>query len=393
VIVGAAVWIVRFVIHKVFIVDVIEPLWSNSGESVGELLGPHLFLIGNEPAGQTLPATYCEIDLAQAPEPDAAEYDWFDEQIARLGQSPGLNVLILHFERRLQSRRFNERKLALVERITNVLNRTVVIISATPPGLFFTPLSTAPGSEASSADWPRRWANLLTRFVVIPVNPVASAPLPTLPSTALFSNLATVGWREIVWRLNALGFALSTKFLEDERRDPLVGRFWKEILPYAWHPGRPALDLTQLLVEVGERAEAYYSDIWATCTPAEKVVLGQIAEEGFVNEKTKRTVRLLMARDLVRRQPQFALMTETFRQFVLSSSSQAEVDALEEQSSSTWDAIRWPFLTMLIAGVAFFFITQREAFNTALGTLTAAATVVPAIVKIASMFGDRRSAA
>ena len=70
-----------------------------------------------------------------------------------------------------------------------------------------------------------------------------------------------------MWRLNALGFAHGSRFLDDERREPQVDRFWREILPYAWHPGRPALDLRQLLIEVGDRAESYYAEIWATCTP------------------------------------------------------------------------------------------------------------------------------
>ena len=120
------------------------------------------------------------------------------------------------------------------------------------------------------------------------------------------------------------------------------------------------------------------------------MVLGQVADEGLVNEKTKRTVRVLMARGLVCRQPHFTLMNETFRQFVLSPQMQSEVDALEEQSSGAWDVMRWPFLIILIASLGFFFATQQELFNTVLGALTAAAALVQAIVKMATSFGERR---
>jgi hypothetical protein len=391
VIFGTVVWVVRFVMHKVFVVDVIEPLWSGTAELFRDSTGSHLFLVGAESPSQTLPSTYCEINLAAAPEEDEAENRWFDEQLDRLGQSPaGQSVLIRHFERRLQNRRFNERKLALVERIAMVLNRSVVIVSMAPPGHFFAAVPV--GSVSETGDWSRRWSEVLSRFVVIPVNAVGPVPEVALPGAEVLSNWTTGGWREVVWRLNALGFAHSSRFLDDERREPQVDRFWREILPYAWHPGRPALDLRQLLIEVGDRAESYYAEIWATCTPAEKLVLSQIAQEGLANEKTKRTIRLLMARGLVRRQPNFSLMTETFRQFVLSSASNAEVEALEGQFSSAWDRIRWPFLTALIVGAAFFYVTQREAFNTALGLLTATATVVPAIAKMAGLFGERRSA-
>ena len=180
VIVGTVLWVVRFVMHKVFIVDVIEPLWSGSADSFKDSLGPHLFLVGAESPSQTLPATYCEINLADAPEADQAEDRWFDEQVERLGQSPaGQSVLIRHFERRLQNRRFSERKLALVERIATVLNRSIVIVSMAPPGHFFT---SVPGSGSEVAgDWSRRWAEVLSRFVVISVNALGPAPEVALP--------------------------------------------------------------------------------------------------------------------------------------------------------------------------------------------------------------------
>ena len=392
-VVGAVAWVARFITHTVFVVDVIEPLWSGHDDPLGEAWGSHLFVVSSEEEiDRPQLSTYCKLDLTEAPFEDGEESFWFDDQIDQLAQTPASqNVLILHFERRLQDRRFNERKLAMLERIVQTLHRTIVIISAVPPGVFFTASGTA--RDQSDVDSSRRWAELLSRFTVIPARPVAPVPPASEPGGAPLTEWATAGWREIVWRLNALGFAQRAKFLEEEQRHPMVGRLWKAVLPYAWHPDRPALDVTQLLVEVGERAEGYYREIWATCTPAEKLVLGQVAEEGLVNEKTKMTVRLLMARGLIRRQPHFVLMNETFRQFVLSPYVRSEVAELEEQSSGTWDVIRWPFLVVLIAILSFFFATQQELSKTVLGVVAAAATVLPAVVKIVSMFGDRRSAA
>jgi len=232
---------------------------------------------------------------------------------------------------------------------------------------------------------------VLSRFTVVPVVPVA--PMPAMPSPAsLFGGWSSAGWREIVWRISALGFSHSAKFLEQEQQDPRVDRLWREVLPYAWHPDRPPLDVGQLLVEVGERAENYYREIWSTCTKEEKLVLGQLAQEGLVNYKAKTTLRRLMARGLVRREPHFVLMNETFRRFVLSSFSRTEVAALEEDSTtSAWDAIRWPFLALLVGSLAFLFVTQHELFNTTVGVITAVAATVPAIMKMANIFGERRA--
>lgn len=63
--------------------------------------------------------------------------------------------------------------------------------------------------------------------------------------------------------------------------------------------------------------------------------------------------------------------------------------ALEDQSTGAWDVIRWPFMIVLIAVLCFFFAAQQELSKTVLGVLTAAATVLPTVVKVASVFGDR----
>jgi hypothetical protein len=354
---------------------------------------PHLLIVSAEGGGDPRPlATYCEVDLAQAPAEDPAESKWFDKQIHRLARAAGSrDLLLLRFEERLHDRVFNERKLALAERAIHMANRSVIIISAVPPRVICA-ASRAEGDQ-TAVEWNRRWNALLSHFTIVPAAPAAAAPPPALSATTVLADWTTGGWREILWRLNALGFAHSATFLEDERRDPVVGRLWKDVLPYAWHPDSPPLGIAQLVVEVGERAERYYCEIWATCTLAEKLVLGQLAEEGLVNDKTKRTVRALMARGLVRRQPHFVLMSETFRQFVLSPPARREVEALEEQSSGAWDVIRWPFVIILVGSLGFFFATQQELFKTVLGVLTAAAAVVPAVVKMASLFGERGSAA
>jgi hypothetical protein len=396
-IVAAVVWLVRFALHKVFVIDVIEPLWSGSTGSLEPIWGPNLFLVTGQPVADRMHAsTFCHVDLACVPDDRAARAGWFDEQFDRIERSPaGQSVLLLHFEHRLQDPATDEAKLALLERIMTALNRTIVIVSAVPPGRFVGTGATAGASPTMAEEEARalgRWTMLLSKFTVVPVVAAATPP-PAQPShTPALGDWTTAGWREILWRISALGFAHSARFLEDERRDAAVGRLWKDVLPYAWHPDRPALDINQLLIEVGERSEHHYREIWETCTPAEKLVLGQIAEEGLVNEKTERTVRMLMARGLVRREPNFVVMNETFRQFVISASARAEVAMLEQQATSTWDAIRWPFMVLLIGSLTFFFATQHELFNTALGVLTGLAATLPALVKMASLFGGRKEA-
>ena len=387
---ASVVWVVRFITDKIFVADVIEPLGSTS-QSARDIWAPNLFLVGTAPPAWEIPeGAFCEIDLNDAPVDAAARTRWFDDQFARVEQSPARqNVLMVHYERR-DDAAFAVQKLALVERLVSAFNRTIVIVSAVLPQVASATASAAE-EDPAQLQAKHRWADVLSRFTVVPVTPIA--PAPAAPSAAsVLGGWTGAGWREIVWRINALGFARSARFLEHEQRDPQVDRLWRDVLPYAWHPDRPPLDVGQLLVEVGERAENYYREIWSTCTREEKLVLGQLAQEGLVNYKTKKTLRRLMARGLVRREPHFVLINETFRQFVLSSFSRIEVAALEDDSTtSAWDAIRWPFLAMLVASLVFLFVTQHELFNTTVGVITAVAAAVPAIVKMANLFGDQRS--
>jgi len=387
---ATVVWVVRFVTTKVFLADVIEPLSSERGEALREIWAPNLFLVGEAPPASDIPElAFCQIDLSKAPHDVAARSEWFADQLTRVEQSAvRQNVLMLHCERK-DDAAFAEQKLALLERIINTLNRTLVVVSAVPPSVVGA--ASADSQDSTQADITHRWDAVLSRFTIVPVMPVA--PVPAMPSPAsVLGGWSGTGWREIVWRISALGFSHSARFLEQEQQDPRVDRLWREVLPYAWHPERPPLDVGQLLVEVGERAENYYREIWSTCTREDKLVLGQLAEEGLVNYKAKTTLRRLMARGLVRREPHFVLMNETFRRFVLSSFSRIEVAALEEGSTtSAWDAIRWPFLALLVGSLAFLFVTQHELFNTTVGVITAVAAAVPAIVKMANIFGERRA--
>jgi len=372
IVLAIVVWAIRFITDKVFVADVIEPIAPGSGAAFKEAWAPNLLLVGAAPAAAEIRhSLVCAIDLHDAPADPFGRSEWFADQFARVRRSPpDHHVLVLHFERR-DDEAHARQKLEFLDRLTG-LHRAVAVVSAVLP----------------AAD------EIPSRFAVVPVaaRPEAAAADAGSPGSML-AGWAGAGWREIVWRLNALGFSRSATFLAHERQDAHIDRLWRDVLPYAWHPDRPPLGVGQLLVEVGERAEQYYADIWSKCTGDEKLVLGHLADEGLVNYKTKKTLRRLMARGLVRREPQFVLMNETFRQFVLSAAAKQEVSTLEERSTtSAWDSIRWPFMGLLVASLAFMFVTQHELFNTTMGVITAVVAAVPAIVQMANLFGSRRAA-
>src|SRR5262249_14231500 len=143
-------------------------------------------------------------DLSQAPHEEAARGEWFAHQLTRVEQSAvRQNVLMLHYERK-DDAAFAEQKLVLLERIINTLNRTLVVVSAVPPSVAGAP--SRDSQDSAQPDMTHRWDAVLSRFTVVPVMPIAPVPDIASPASVL-GGWNAPGWREIVWRISALGFS------------------------------------------------------------------------------------------------------------------------------------------------------------------------------------------
>ena len=151
------------------------------------------------------------------------------------------------------------------------------------------------------------------------------------------------------------------------------------------------LSSEQMLDEIGERTDAWYRRIWRTCTADEQLVLAEIASEGFVNYKSRRTVRRLLGRGLIAKDPSFRLMNQTFRRFVLSPACQHDIHAIEGASDpSSWDRFRAPFFAVLIGAALYFVATQREMFTATLATLTTVAAALPVLTRMLALVAGKR---
>jgi len=251
------------------------------------------------------------------------------------------------------------------------MDRSVVMLSSLPTSRLL-----GSGGHGNDAEAEQRWTRLLSSFAVIPMPINKETPLELRWKTSGRMS----GWIEAGLRRTTLGF------LEHEAQDVYIRATWRRLLKEST---KTPLNASQLLVEADERLERHYRQQWSLCPPEQRLVLRQIAHEQLVNRKSARTVRVLMARRLVVRRPEIRLASETFRRFVLSTPSETDAAVLQS-SSSVWDSVRWPFMAMLAATTAFFFATQRELFNSTLGILGGVTTGVPAVLKVISLFGEKR---
>ena len=293
----AVYWIVGFIARRIFLIDVVEPLWAQITTSIPMYPGSNLFIPWRASArkAQALPGGgWCLVDLARCPG-GGTDADWFTAQRDRLEQCPpGETVVIDHVERAQGDPGFSARTLALVTFALDVQHRTVVLIS----GLRLESLLRSSGDiAASTADVPEgMWAATLRRFTVVDARfeRTEGEPVPVIEGVpGIGTEYAFTGRVPRV----------STPALSDvDCGDPVVNSVWAEVRRAATdRPTLMPLNIEQLYEEVGDRLDNHYQGLWASCSDAEKLVLEHLARERLLNEKDRRTVRVLMARGLIRK--------------------------------------------------------------------------------------------
>lgn len=358
-------WVVTFIARKVFLIDVSEPLWLKPPPPLKPSLGDHVFLV------------YGETDIDKLTKPRAMNEgalpgfgDFHDVDFAMVGKdrswhaaleeidrSPrGQNVRILAFENQLSSSSVTLEKLAFLEKLLALPDRMVIMASRVTPAYV---LATMREPERT------RWCALLEKFVWVTEEQLdlAAADPPKDPPTPHLRWL----WEE----------CRHTKFLR---------AVYAELKDHGGERDR-------VKDELRERCGAYYGSLWASCSEDEKRLLYQLAHDGLLNGKDRRNVRHLMARGLIRRDPNLKVFNETFRLYVLSAARRESLHVPAQTGPTAWDNIRVPIFVVLVTVVLLIFTTQKDLLNLTSGLAAALATGLPAIVKLFGVLTERRIAA
>jgi hypothetical protein len=246
-------------------------------------------------------------------------------------------------------------------------------------------MATAAPVVADSAAYFGRWRAVFDRFVCIAAEELIRRKEEWrkrrwLQTVSELAPLEPKSWqeRETSYQTFLQQLAHEIKNEADERR--AAGRF------------DAVTDRDRLRDEIGERAETYYAGLWANCREDEKVLLDQIANNGLANGRNRRELRRLMARGLVRRDPDLRLFNDTFRLYVLAAALREDIAgrARAEHGPSTWDSLRIPFFVIIIAFVLLLFTTQKDLLSTTTALATALTTGLPVLAKLVGVFTERR---
>ena len=135
--------------------------------------------------------------------------------------------------------------------------------------------------------------------------------------------------------------------------------------------------------EILERADGYYRLVWKECSDDQTFVLAQLAEDGLLNPNNERAIRQLVRKGVIKADPQFRLMNESFRRFVQSATSAGlKQEWLRESRRSGWGKVHGAFFTTMILLGAFLLTTQNALWQSSAAYVTTALGALGTLVKL-----------
>jgi len=110
---------------------------------------------------------------------------------------------------------------------------------------------------------------------------------------------------------------------------------------------------------IRRRVNAYYELLWASCTRKEKLVLIQLAQEGFVTSQSWDVAAALVAKGLIVESPVLTIFNRTFGEFVADIERTGVVADWERmEGNGLWQVSGRLIGASLLAGGLFFLLTQ-----------------------------------
>jgi hypothetical protein len=387
-IVALVLAVTQFIARRVFLVDVVNPLWLSRG-----FLGlRHVICYPcDDDAAARLFAKFKKIDFKRPADVELAE------SAPQSFPAFAPTVFLDHLGYEFATAEAAKVVRGLLERLKRNSDRTIVIRPTTMGVIAHAILE---GNESAE------WKPILSSFVWVNATQI-DADQRGLTFSGSFTPaddstgpLPPSRWlRHLLHRLyGAIGFGNYFEQLADTRAaeravaSEIYGDPYLQTIVEGLESVASGRD--QVLDEIGERAEEYYTALWNACSPGEQLALMQIAQTGLVNGKTRKEVRRHLARGLLRRDPQIRIMNETFRRFVC---AQAATSSLSQQleegvGGDAWNRFRLPFAVAVLVVLLFFFGTQRELFDSSFAVISGMTVTIPALLKILSAFGERGAA-
>jgi hypothetical protein len=381
--------IVSYLLRRVALADVVEPARPN--EKVDTKVGQHVLLLHDAPAEKAdrLADAYV-LPLTPIVSSSHTSAAWRRARESVSEVAPIQRVAIPDVDDRPEDVGLMRRRLALIEELMGEPDQTVILLSKQDAAVL---IERARAASKWDAD-PERGPKMLTRFTVVEQRKSKQAedgpPVVSTPASWWrdLKRVVAALCAELLKRWRSLGTEHNWRddlIASECNSHPALGRICAALR------GTPAftdasLTRDQILEEFEDRAAPFYRRIWGACDSDERVVLEHVARHGLATAASRRIVRRLLARGLLRKDPALRLMNQSFARFVLEAERTREVAVLEQQAEpSVWDRVRVPLAVAAVLAVAFLVATQREAFDATLSMAVGVSAAVPTLVKLTNL--------
>jgi ABC-type multidrug transport system fused ATPase/permease subunit len=369
---------INFIVRKVFLLDTHKPSSHSLTKLLSCKIDRNVFVVVNAPFVKKVLGKESNLCLRNVPSL-ATSADWAD---AFDYNSVGAETVIAldEFDYGMEDPKINQQKLKLVESLL-AKQRTMVIFSSAESSQYRF-ANGENGHANGERDETGRWAGvIISNFFTEYAEDTDDGLLfrgKWLQEKARI--LATDLQGKSTDEIDEL---FETLYAECAPREPLQ-RVGLQILS---QKGFVTLSREHLIGRITNQARTYYTHIWNSCSTGEKLTLCHLAQDRLLSHRDP-DIEALLRRELIVRDQDLHLFNDSFRQFVKSAekvSFVAEQDK-QAQQGSLWQTLKVPILVAMLAIAAFLFVTQQDLFSSSLALVTGITTLVPAMLKVMSMF-------
>lgn len=369
---------IDFIVRKVFLLDTHKPSTHSLTKLLSCKIERNVFVVVNAPFVKKVVGKESNLCLRNVPSL-ATSADWVD---AFDYNSVGTETVIAldEFDYGMDDPKINQQKLKLVENLLEKQRTLVIFSSAESSQYRFA--NGENGHANGERDETGRWAG------VIISNFFTEYAEDTDDGLLFRGKVVEEKARILAGDLQGksadeIDELFETLYAECAPREPLQ-RVGLQILS---QKGFVTLSREHLIGRIANQARTYYTHIWNSCSTGEKLTLCHLAQDRLLSHRDP-DIEALLRRELIVRDHDLHLFNHSFRQFVKSAekvSFVAEQDK-QAQQGSLWQTLKVPILVAMLAIAAFLFVTQQDLFSSSLALVTGITTLVPAMLKVFSLF-------
>jgi hypothetical protein len=368
-----AFWL-NSIIRKVFMADM-QDVPQLENWVLSESGSRNLLIIGHPKSGKSASA-------ASVPEADVLDLtrvlttgDW---AVQALGHPV---VVVDHFEFDMDNADTSFTKLKLLEQLLYVERKRVILVSAVDPMFYLatsSPEIITPnnGSHESPGQILDRWAAVLSMF-----------------EKAKFEDVKEGYFKRVLTGQGDPGQEQMAEIIKNEcNHTAQLRKIGLDMLKA--HRHQEPVSKAELVEELLDRADSYYRVLGSTCTKDERLVLFQLARDGWANPKNERAIQQLQRRRLIHRGSGYRIMNDSFCQFIRTAHCPEEAAQWEaDEQHSTWSAVKLGLSTALLMFGAWLLFTQQDVFQMGIGYVAALGTASGAILNLTRSLRGKGGAA